>query len=130
MYEGLALERGVEVRLDAKPEVTVKADARKLKQVMINLVQNAIDVTASGGAVDVVVGPERGGAKISVMDRGPGVKDLEHVFEPGVTSKSDGNGLGLTIARLLARQHGGDVRLAARDGGGTVAELTLPGAPP
>ena len=130
MYEGLALERGVEVRLDAKPEVIVKADARKLKQVMINLVQNAIDVTASGGAVDVVVGPERGGAKISVMDRGPGVKDLEHVFEPGVTSKSDGNGLGLTIARLLARQHGGDVRLAVREGGGTVAELTLPGAPP
>ncbi len=130
LYEGVARERGVELRLDARPELSVKADARKLKQVLINLVQNALDVTARGGAVDVVVGPDGSGAKVSVMDRGPGVKDLERVFEAGVTTKADGNGLGLTIARLLARQHGGDVRLAARDGGGTVAELTLLGAPP
>ena len=130
LYEGVARERGVEVRLDARPELSVKADARKLKQVLINLVQNALDVTAAGGAVDVVVGPDGAGAKVSVMDRGPGVKDLERVFEAGVTTKAEGNGLGLTIARLLARQHGGDVRLGAREGGGTVAELTLPGAPP
>ena len=130
LYEGVARERGVEVRLDARPELSVKADARKLKQVIINLVQNAIDVTAQGGAVDVVVGPDGTGAKVSVMDRGPGVNDLERVFEPGVTSKSDGNGLGLTIARLLARQHGGDVKLLAREGGGTVAVISLPGAPP
>ena len=120
----------MEVRLDARPDVAVKADARKVKQVLINLVQNAIDVTAQGGSVDVVVGPEGRGAKVSVMDRGPGVADLERAFEPGVTSKAAGNGLGLTIARLLARQHGGDVRLSRRDGGGIVAELTLPGAPP
>jgi two-component system, NtrC family, sensor histidine kinase HydH len=130
LYEGVARERGVELRMDARPELSVKADARKLKQVLINLVQNALDVTAKGGAVDLVVAPRGAGAMVSVMDRGPGVKDLERVFEPGVTTKSEGNGLGLTIARLLARQHGGDVRLSARDGGGTVAELSLAGAPP
>ena len=130
LHEGVARERGVEVRLDVRPDVAVKADARKLKQVVINLLQNALDVTPTGGAVDVVVGPHAGGARISVMDRGPGVADLERVFEPGVTSKERGNGLGLTIARLLARQHGGDVRLIGRPGGGLVAELTLPGSPP
>lgn len=130
LYEGVSRERGVEVRLDAKPELSVKADARKLKQVLINLVQNAVDVTAQGGAVDLVVAPHGSGARVSIMDRGPGVKDLDRVFEPGVTTKEQGNGLGLTIARLLARQHGGDVRLTPRDGGGTVAELSLPGAPP
>ena len=129
LHEGVARERGVTVRLDARPDVMVKADGRKLKQVIINLMQNALDVTPSGGAVDVVVGPDGGGAKISVMDRGPGVKDPERAFDPGVTSKENGNGLGLTISRLLARQHGGDVRLIARDGGGTVAVLTLPGVP-
>ena len=129
LYEGVTRERGVEVRLDVKPELSVKADARKVKQVVINLVQNAIDVTAQGGAVDVVVAPRGEGAMVSVLDRGPGVKDLERVFEPGVTTKEQGNGLGLTIARLLARQHGGDVRLAPREGGGTVAELSLPGEP-
>ena len=129
LYEGVARERGVELRLDVRPEVTVKADARKLKQVIINLVQNAIDVTGQGGAVDLVVGPDGTGAKVSVLDRGPGVKDVERVFEPGVTSKAQGHGLGLTIARLLARQHGGDVRLVARDGGGLAAELRLPDSP-
>jgi signal transduction histidine kinase len=129
LYEGVTRERGIEVRLDVKPELSVKADARKLKQVLINLVQNAIDVTGQGGAVDLVVAPRADGAMVSVMDRGPGVENAERVFEPGVTTKEQGNGLGLTIARLLARQHGGDVRLTAREGGGTVAELTLPGAP-
>lgn len=129
LHEGVARERGVSVRLDARPELTVKADGRKLKQVIINLVQNALDVTPGGGAVDVVVAPHASGAKISVMDRGPGVKHPERVFDPGVTTKENGSGLGLTIARLLARQHGGDLQLFSRDGGGTVAELTLPGAP-
>jgi two-component system, NtrC family, sensor histidine kinase HydH len=130
LHEGIARERGVSIRLDVRPEVVVKADERKVKQIVINLVQNALDVTQPGGAIDVVVGTDAAGGKLSVMDRGPGVKDLERAFEPGVTTKEKGNGLGLTIARLAARQHGGEVRLAARDGGGTVAELTLPEVPP
>ncbi len=130
LYEGVARERGVEVRLDARTDVVVKADARKLKQVIINLVQNALDVTVDGGVFDVTVGHEGKGAKICVMDRGPGIDDVERVFEPGVTTKKSGNGLGLTIARLLARQHGGEVRLVPREAGGMVAELTLPEAPP
>ncbi|MFZ5440076.1 MAG: sensor histidine kinase, partial [Myxococcota bacterium] len=130
LHEGVIHERGVTIRLDARPNVEVKADARKIKQVIINLVQNALDATPPGGAVDVVVAPDGTGARVLVMDRGPGVVDVERAFEPGVTTKDKGNGLGLTVSRLVARQHGGDVRLSPRDGGGTVAELTLPGSAP
>ncbi len=66
----------------------------------------------------------------AILDRGRGVPPHVEgtVFSPGVTSKPDGSGLGLTIARALARQHGGDVALAPRPGGGTIAEVLLPGA--
>lgn len=129
LHEGLGIGRGVSLRLNAKPEVTVRGDARKLQQVLINLVQNALEVTPDGGAIDVVVAPDGRGARVSVMDRGAGVADVERAFVAGHTTKEKGSGLGLTVSRLVARQHGGDVTLSARDGGGTIATLTLPEAP-
>ena len=127
LYEGVALERGFELRTDLRTTIAVTADERKLHQVVINLVQNALDVTPAQGAVDIVVARDgEHGAKIIVMDRGPGVVDSERAFEPGVTSKKTGSGLGLTVARLIARQHGGDLKLLPRGDGGTIAELTLP----
>jgi signal transduction histidine kinase len=129
LHEGIITERGLALRLNAKTGLSVKGDARKLKQVLINLVQNALDVTAEGGAVDVVVAPDGRGARISVMDRGPGVADVERAFVAGHTTKEKGSGLGLTVSRMVARQHGGDVTLAPRDGGGTIAALLLPEAP-
>lgn len=129
LHEGMAHERGVTLRVDAR-ELSVKADARKLKQVLINLVQNALDVSKPGGAIDLVIRPEGTGAAVLVMDRGPGVVEAERAFEPGVTTKERGSGLGLTVSRLLARQHGGDVKLMPREGGGTIAELSLLAAPP
>jgi two-component system sensor histidine kinase HydH len=129
LHEGMAHERGIELRADAK-DLSVTGDSRKLKQVLINLVQNALDVAPKGSSVDLVVRSEKAGGAVLVMDRGPGVADAERAFVPGVTSKEHGNGLGLTVSRLVARQHGGDVRLLPREGGGTIAELLLPGAPP
>jgi signal transduction histidine kinase len=130
LHEGMARERGVElaVRADA---AQVRCDPRKTKQVLINLVQNAIDAAPPGSAVELdVVRDAAGGARVRVLDRGRGIPAAVAgaVFSPGVTTKAAGSGLGLTIARALARQHGGDVELLARPGGGTAAEVILPGA--
>ena len=126
MHEGLARELGVR-RVVCDGEQTVCCDPRKIKQALINLVQNAIEASPPGEEVEIQIEDgER--VRARVLDRGPGVHaDLaDKVFEPGVTTKSRGSGLGLTIARALLRQHGGDLTLSPREGGGAVATLELP----
>jgi two-component system sensor histidine kinase HydH len=123
LCDGIARMRGV--TLVADPERTVvRADRRKLRQVLVNLVQNAIEASPSGGAVELRTGERR----VEVLDRGPGVAEeiREHIFEAGVTTRARGSGLGLTIARALVQQHGGELRLLRREGGGTKAMVELP----
>jgi two-component system sensor histidine kinase HydH len=128
LHEGIAQERGVAI--DATPDrAQARCDARKVRQILINLVQNAIDASPRGAAVELsaeVAGD--GAAVLRVLDRGRGLEPAlaEEAFRPGVTTKASGSGLGLTIARALARQHGGELLLRPRDGGGTVAEVTIP----
>lgn len=128
LHEGMAKERGVEISVrDAG--VRARCDPRKVKQVLINLVQNALDASPAGSAVELEAGAAPGGgARVAVLDRGRGLDPAlaDAVFSPGVTTKPAGSGLGLTIARALARQHGGEVALGPRPGGGTRAELVLP----
>jgi signal transduction histidine kinase len=126
MHEGMAHERNVRLLVKADSEF-MHCDPRKIKQALINLVQNALEASPAGQAVEIeaLEGPEIG---LRVLDRGPGVAANLHdkIFEPGVTTKAHGSGLGLTIARALVRQHGGELTLSSRDGGGAVAFLRLP----
>jgi signal transduction histidine kinase len=133
LHEGLAQEREVALEIVGEADaVPARCDPRKVKQVLINLVQNAIDAAPPGTTVTLAPAPAAdGGTEVQVLDRGRGLDALlgGRVFEPGVTTKPAGSGLGLTIARALARQHGGDLALEPREGGGTVARLTLPAEP-
>lgn len=128
LYEGNGLERGVHLAVEAQRTVSIDCDARKVRQVLMNLVQNAIEASPSGGTVTVEILADDEQASVRVRDEGEGLEPrvAERLFEPGVTSKASGSGLGLIVARSLARQHGGELTLAPRKEGGCEAELRLP----
>ncbi len=132
IHEGLARTRAVRLALGADdPALRVACDARKVKQILMNLVQNALEASPPGGTVTLRLLEDADAAVIRVDDEGPGLPlDLgAAVFTPGVTTKGAGTGLGLTIARALAEQHGGTLTLTTREGGGCRAELRLPARP-
>jgi two-component system sensor histidine kinase HydH len=135
LHEGVATERRVE--LLASGHARLRCDPRKIEQVLLNLVQNALEVAPSGSSIELDVRPLSKpdmGAQIVIRDAGPGLPDdlRGRVFEAGVTGKPDGSGLGLTIARALARQHGGELEIADRPDKkrGCEATLSLPNPQP
>ncbi len=132
LHEGMAHARNVSLELIAPAPVRVSCDPRKVKQILINLVQNALDASPPGAAVELaVLRGSDGGPRVEVCDRGPGIPPgiRAHLFEPGSTTKERGTGLGLALARGLARQHGGELLLEDREGGGCTATLVLPARP-
>ncbi|HSM50903.1 MAG TPA: ATP-binding protein, partial [Thermoanaerobaculia bacterium] len=103
------------------------ADPEHLRLILDNLLDNALE--ADPGEIEVRGRARRDGVEIAVLDRGPGPgPEPEQLFEPYVTGKASGTGLGLPLARSLAAANGGSLRLAPRAGGGTEALLRLPAA--
>ncbi|WP_426752237.1 sensor histidine kinase [Myxococcus sp. Y35] len=129
LHEGLAAGQGVRLERVGSEPVEAMCDPRKVKQVMMNLLHNAIEASPAGGRVTVAVSaPQPGEVQVIVRDMGPGLA-LElggRAFDAGVTTKAKGSGLGLTVARALARQHGGDVMLGNAPVGGCEAVMILP----
>lgn len=132
VHEGLARERSVRLRGELDAEVRCACDPRKIKQVLVNLLQNAIDAAPAGSEVVVRVRRLGADALLSVTDGGAGLPEAvrAQLFRPGMTSKPGGNGLGLVLARAIAVQHGGTLAVGDGPGGGTHAELRLPLAGP
>ncbi len=128
-----AREAGFEVIVRGAAHAPYRGRPLALKRCLQNLLDNAL---AYGGGAPVALELDDGPARlrIRVLDRGPGIPEaeLERVFEPFVRLEASrsrhtgGTGLGLGIARNLARAHGGELVLRRRDGGGLKAELTLP----
>ena len=128
------------VRIDvvhANPLTMVSGDAGALTSAFQNVVGNAVKYSLDGGAVEVTTGiTTEGRVQVRVSDRGLGIDadDLPHVFEPffrgrrAVASQVRGSGLGLSVVQRSIQAHGGDVRVAAREGGGTEVVVELPGA--
>jgi signal transduction histidine kinase len=120
--------RGVRIVRELEPGATAIGDAEKLRQVVLNLVVNALEAMKDGGMLTVRVAPDAEGIVLSLEDTGPGIDAavLGQVFDPFFTTKEAGTGLGLSIVRKIVDQHGGDVRLATALGSGTTVRVWIP----
>ena len=135
LMRGRAEEAGLTLALDAAPLETVDADYRALKQVVLNLVSNAIKFTPQGGRVDVLTRRTPDDRyEIAVADTGIGIAatDLARLAQPfeqveGQHAKTNqGTGLGLALSKSLVELHGGTLEMESVLGKGTVVRVTLP----
>jgi signal transduction histidine kinase len=141
---GRARQIGIAIQLELpEQDLEVEADAGQIRQVLLNLLLNAMDVAPAATEVMVRMSCEpadapvlRSGAavnacawlKVAVADRGPGLPNElgGRIFEPFVSTKDAGTGLGLPICKRIVEEHGGEIWAENREGGGAVFSFRLP----
>jgi heavy metal sensor kinase len=127
----LASERCVHVQSSAGPEVPIRGDADLLRRLLLNLLQNAIQHTSSGGSVIVTTEPAPDIVRVRVSDGGPGIPEADRtrIFDRFVrldeARTGNGTGLGLPIAKWIAEAHGGTLVLEASGPAGSTFCATL-----
>lgn len=120
-----------ELRVQAPQRLAADADPAQLRQVLWNLLRNALEASPADAPVDIGIENKDGNVVLRLADQGPGVAPemVDHLFEPFRTTKEGGSGLGLAIVHRIVTAHGGTVELCSRDqsaGTGAEATVTLP----
>jgi signal transduction histidine kinase len=119
------------VQLQTEPNLVMRGDPTELREVVVNLIKNAIDASPGGGKITVTASRRQGQLRLRVEDSGVGIP-AEHrsrVFDPFFTTKGDrGTGLGLSITQQIVHRHGGTIELDSEEGVGTQITITLPAA--
>ncbi|MDP9349734.1 MAG: ATP-binding protein [Gemmatimonadota bacterium] len=136
VIEPLALERGIRLSvLRPEEQLEIETDARKLRQILVQLLGNAVKFTRSG-EIELSARAEEPGVVLEVRDTGIGIppEHLQHIFDPfwqveqTTTRTAEGTGLGLAVVQRLARLLGGDVRVESTPGVGSTFTVALPRA--
>ena len=133
LMDGLLRSRHVDVELALAPDLPlVRAEGARIEQVLLNLVNNAVDAMPDGGRITFGSSCEGSRVDVYVADTGEGIDEqqLDRVFDPFYTTKDpgEGTGLGLTVSFAIIEQHGGAIEASSIPGEGSRFTLQLPAA--
>ena len=126
-----ARRQQVDISLEPAPAARILVDPEQVKQVLLNVLINALQVQPSGGKIEIRVSHESEDIVISIRDSGPGIatEQLDRIFEPFYTTKRDGTGLGLAISYQLVSHNGGRIRAESAPGQGACFRVSFPLSP-
>jgi PAS domain S-box-containing protein len=131
MLSSEAESSGVEVAQEIPPDLPVlHADSERLKQVFLNLFKNAIEAMPSGGKLTVSALAQERDIIMNIADTGSGIPEGVDIFQPFMTTKAHGTGVGMAVVRELLSAHGGTISYKSKRGQGTMFEIKLPLSPP
>jgi signal transduction histidine kinase len=125
----MASGKGVEFKSEIEENLSpVWLDSDRMKEVLVNLAQNAIQATPSGGRITLKASGNGENVKIEVTDTGNGIPpaDLDKIFFPFFTTKPEGNGIGLAVSKEVVEAHGGKIEVNSKEGAGTQFTIILP----
>src|SRR5688572_23374915 len=131
LMESTARKRQVTLRITAEPRLAaVHADPDQVKQIVLNLLLNAIEASPAGGEVTLRLRGAGRSVLFEVQDQGAGIAadQLDNIFEPFFTTKESGTGLGLALVHQMVVEHGGSITVDSEVGRGTVFRVSLPAA--
>ncbi|MFH2064336.1 MAG: ATP-binding protein [Pseudomonadota bacterium] len=124
----------IDISIDRRQKLpNVMLDSDQLKEVLVNLIINSCEAMGENGKITIVEdwiqeGPYHGRAVIRIQDNGPGIPPelKDKIFEPFFSTKEEGSGLGLSIAKRIVEEHGGELKTESQDGPGAVFTIIMP----
>jgi nitrogen fixation/metabolism regulation signal transduction histidine kinase len=128
MLKPLIESKGIRLKKTFKGQSRLWGDGELIKQVVMNLLLNALEASPEAGTVELILKPVGGGVALEIKDQGPGIPaDLrERIFDPFFSQKEKGSGLGLSIAANIMQAHGGSITAKSEEGRGACFQLVFP----
>ncbi len=129
LLKNVLLEKNIKIKMNLAENLpNVKSDFNQMKQVFLNLFQNAIEATPSGGSIEIITEEEESNIVIRIIDSGAGItaENPDLIFEPFFTTKITGVGLGLANVKKIIKDHRGKITATNHENGGAEFIITLP----
>ncbi len=132
LFRGELEKKNIKFKLETEEASRIiKADRNQLQQVLLNLMNNSLDALGNTKDPHLIISTTKGVGRnvICIKDNGPGIEPgiMEEIFVPFYTTKPQGSGIGLSLARQIMRMHGGNIRISSKPGEGTIVYLDFQG---